>query len=76
MTEDARQSYHAVPRRIVSSEKVTKINSTNIETSKDSDLKFTEKYLSSHRINLDFRQVHKFCPHEKINTVDLLTKTS
>jgi hypothetical protein len=62
VTEDARQSYHAVPRRIVSSEEYTKINSTNIEKSEDSDLKFTEKYLSSHRININVRPVHKFCP--------------
>ena len=57
MTEDARQSYHAVPR-IVLSEKVPKINLTNKQTSEESDLKFTEKYLSSHRINLNVRQVH------------------
>jgi len=58
MTNDARQSYHAVPR-------ILKLgNATNVGSKRDpasnneGDEDFVIKYLSNHRININVRQVH------------------
>lgn len=58
MTNDARQSYHAVPRIVESTSNDEKVpNIIDAETSQI-DLKFTEYYLSNHRINVNIRQVY------------------
>jgi len=62
MTNDARQSYHAVPR-IVESTSVLSSNNEKVPNIIDAetsqiDLKFTECYLSNHRINVNIRQVY------------------
>jgi hypothetical protein len=72
MTNDARQSYHAVPRILKPSDENSGLNShdrtkkpaknSNAErsnpTSHESDEEFVRYYLSRHRINVNVRQVH------------------
>lgn len=61
MTEDARKSYHAVPRIIKSHEKpwleAEKDEDDSAKIESEDDLEFTKKYLEKFRININVRQV-------------------